>query len=97
MFCFHYWRRREPPGALSIALLFREMENDHVVFVSSEHFSLVFIEPISFDTLLPYKRSNEYCRLTARIRSWDWFYNKTNGFFGFKASLLVKPMVFQHC
>ena len=25
-----------------------------------------------------------------------WFYSKTNGFFGFKASLLVKPMVFQH-
>ena len=52
MFCFHYWRRRDPPGALSIALLFREMENDHVVFVSSEICSLVFVEPISFDTLL---------------------------------------------
>ena len=37
---------------LSIGVLFREMENDHVVFVSSEHFSLVFVEPISFDTLL---------------------------------------------
>ena len=52
MFCFHYWRRREPPGSLSIGVLFREMDNDHVVFVSSEHFSLVFVEPISFDTLL---------------------------------------------
>ena len=27
---------------------------------------------------------------------WNWFYNKTNVFFGFTASLLVKPMVFQH-
>ena len=33
-------------------LLVRKTENDHVVFVPSEHFPRFFIMPISFDTLL---------------------------------------------